>query len=116
MVKKVLQDLVKVFLIGLLAALAAALVLFGCGFLFGGFAVLSALETAKNGLLVIASLGLLIVAGMLLTKGKKPEKFAADNGWRDHFFIIGPKTALGVLCIAFLVAASEADYLWMWLK
>ncbi|MBQ7839175.1 MAG: hypothetical protein IJ390_01610 [Lachnospiraceae bacterium] len=116
MLRKILHDLVKVFIIGILAALAVSVLLFGCGFLFGGFEAVNALEVAKNGLLIIASLGLFIVAGMLLTKGKKAEKFSADNGWRDHFSVIGPKTAIGVLCAAFLAAASAADYLWMILK
>lgn len=111
--KQIVYDCLKVLAIGVAAAAAAALLLFLGGFLIGENKALSGLEAAKDGLLLIFSLGLFLLAGMLLSKGKKPEKFTADNGWRSHFAVIGPKTALGILCAAFLVVASIADYLLM---
>ncbi len=106
---QVVHDLWKVLVVGLLSAAAAALVLFAGGFLLGGAGISSGLEAAKDGLLLVGSLGLFILAGMLITKGKKPERFRADNGWRNHFQVIGPKTVIGILSIAFLLAASLAD-------
>ncbi|MDD7740850.1 MAG: hypothetical protein SOT28_04815 [Fusicatenibacter sp.] len=111
--KQLVCDCLKIFGIGLAAAAAAAVCLFLGGFLIGDAKVLSGLEVVKDGLLLIFSLGLFVLAGMLLAKGKKPEKFTADNGWRAHFALIGPKTALGIVCVAFLILASAADYFLM---
>lgn len=109
--KKGLLDLGKAFLIGIAAAAAAFALLFLIGLAAGQGGWRSGLEAAKDGLLVVASLGLFLLAGMLLTKGKKPERFAADNGWRRHFAVLGPKSVLGVFCVAFVLAAAAADYL-----
>ena len=50
-------------------AVAAAAVLLLGGFLFGGFTFRAALEAAKDGLLLIAALGMFVIAGMLMVKG-----------------------------------------------
>lgn len=113
MVKNVLRDLAKALGAGLAAAAAAFALLFVCGLLFGQGQIDNGLEAAKDGLLVVASLGLFIVAGMLMTGGKKEKKFSEKNGWRRHFAVLGPKAVLGVLSAAFLLAASIADYLLM---
>ena len=44
-------------------------------------------------------------------KGKKPEKKPGKNGWRDHFHVIGYKTAIAVIAVVFLLFASVADYI-----
>ena len=48
-IKKLLKDLVKALLVGMAAALAAAVLLFVSGLLFGKGGIGSGLETAKNG-------------------------------------------------------------------
>ena len=107
------RALAKALGAGLAAAAAAFALLFDCGLLFGQGQIDNGLEAAKDGLLVVASLGLFIVAGMLMTGGKKEKKFSEKNGWRRHFAVLGPKAVLGVLSAAFLLAASIADYLLM---
>lgn len=108
--KAVLKDLVKILLVGLVAGLVIFLVLFGAGFLLGKGAVLTGLETAKNGLFVCTSLTLFVVAGMLMIKGKKPEKKPEEDGWRKHFQVIGLKTVIFMLSMSFLFWASLVDY------
>ena len=53
---------------------------------------------------------LFIVAGMLMIKGKKPEKAPDQNGWKRHFQVIGLKTVIAMLSISFLFWASLVDY------
>ena len=108
-----LLDLLKAVAIGLSLAGALGLLLFALGWLFGGFAVTNGLEAAKDGLLILGAVGLFIVAGMLLIKGKKEEKIDLKNGWRKHFRVIGTKTMLAVVCVGILLIASLADSLLM---
>lgn len=108
---KTLKDVVKVFLVGLASSLTFFLVLFAGGYLWNGRSVMVGLELAKNGLFLIASLLLFILAGMLIIKGKKPEKVLKDNGWRTHFQIIGPKIAIFILSVSFVLCASLVDYI-----
>ena len=68
-IKNICRDLGKAFTIGLLSGGAAAAVLLLGGFLFGGFTFRVALEAAKDGLLLIAALGMFVIAGMLMVKG-----------------------------------------------
>lgn len=68
---------------------------------------------AKNGTLVICVLGLFLLAGMIITKGKNPLKTQQQEGFRKHFRIIGYKTSMGVVCISFLLIANIMDYLQM---
>ena len=106
MVKKVALDVLKAFIIGVAAAAATAVILFACGFLFGSF------QIVKDGLLLIGAIGLFLVAGMLLAKGKKEnadEKKEAKNGWRQHFSVVGLKTVVLMISAAFLMIASVAD-------
>lgn len=103
------MDLIKAIIIGLAVSAAMGLLLFLGGFLFGSFQVENGLEVGKDGLLVLASLGMFLLAGMLLSKGKKPEQFVEIESWRKHFRIIGYKTVMGVLCLDLLGAASFFD-------
>ena len=62
--------------------------------------------------MLIGATGLFLVAGMLLAKGKKEnadEKKEAKNGWRQHFSVIGLKTVVLMISVAFLLLASVAD-------
>mgnify|MGYP001750549989 FL=1 len=93
-IKNICRDLGKAFTIGLLSGGAAAAVLLLGGFLFGGFTFRVALEAAKDGLLLIAALGMFVIAGMLMVKGKNPEKFTQKEKWRVHFAVLGYKSCL----------------------
>lgn len=108
-IKGLFIDLAKAAILGLGISAAVGLVLFLAGFLTRGFHVETGLEEGKDGLLLIASLGMLLLAGMLLSKGKKPEQFTEIESWRKHFNIIGYKTVICVVCLAFLVIASVFD-------
>jgi hypothetical protein len=108
-IKGLFIDLVKASILGLTISVAVGLVLFLAGFLTGGFHAGNGLEVGKDGLLLIASLVMLLLAGILLSKGKKPEQFVEMESWRKHFNIIGYKTVIGIVCIAFLMAASVLD-------
>ena len=74
-IKNICCDLGRAFTIGLLSGGAAAAVLLLGGFLFGGFPFRAALEAAIDGVLKIAAHGMNKNAGMLIVKGKIPEKF-----------------------------------------
>ena len=115
-VKDWLQDGLKALGIGLIASSVAGIVLFLCGFIFSHFTLLSGLEVAKNGLLLVVAIGLFLIAGMLMVKGKKPEKQAQNNGWKKHFHLMGYKAVMGIICMAVLLVASAVDYLLMVLK
>ena len=93
--KDLLRDGGKALVIGLLFSAALGAVLFLAGFLIKG----------------MAALAMFVIAGMLLVKGKNPEKFSKKSGWKEHFRIMGYKSVLGIICIAVLLAASAADYL-----
>ena len=111
MVKKAALDVLKAFIIGVAAAAATAVILFA-GFFFGSFQIVNGFEVVKDGLLLIGAIGLFLVAGMLLAKGKKEnadEKKEAKNGWRQHFSVVGLKTVVLMISAAFLLLASVAD-------
>ena len=113
-VKKVVADVGKAFVVGVIAAAVASVVLFAGGFLFGHFQVANGFEVMKDGLLLIGAIGLFLVAGMLLAKGKKEnadEKKEAKNGWRNQFAVIGLKTVVLVISVAFVLFASVADWI-----
>jgi len=104
-----LKDLLKAAAVGAGIALALSLLLAGGGFLYGGAA--AALETVRNGLLLVFSLLLLVVAGMLLIRGKNPERFRLGADWKKHFSVIGPKTMLLSVAAGMLAVIIIADYL-----
>lgn len=106
-------DLCKAAAVGLAVAAVLALVLAGGGALFGGNGVHSAVEAAKDGLLMIFALLLFVVAGMLLIKGKKQEQIRLDQNWRKIFAVIGPKTMLLALAAGMLVVIYAVDALQM---
>lgn len=114
-VRQVLCDLLKGLLLGIAVGAVIALILFVIGFIAGKSQPLMGLEAVKDGLLLLGALGLFILAGMLLIKGKKPERFSGGDGWRRHFKAAGIKTILGSICIALLLLASAADCLLLWL-
>lgn len=113
MMKKILHDLLKAFTFGVGSAAIAFVLLFVLGLLFGANAVDSGLEAAKDGLLLIGSLGLFVVAGMIITRGKNPREFADMEGWRRQFAVFGPEAVIAFFCFAFIVLASVADWLLM---
>ena len=96
-IKNICRDLGRAFTIGLLSGGAAAAVLLLGGFLFGGFTFRAALEAAKDGLLMV--------------KGKNPEKFTQKEKWRVHFAVLGYKSVFAVLCVSWVLWAAAADYL-----
>lgn len=105
------RDMVKAFLIGLLAAAALGLLLFLGGFAVKGGKLLAGLEAAKDGLFLILAILLFLLAGMLLMKGKKQEEMQDREGWRRHFSVFGVKMVLACISIGFLLVATAADYL-----
>ena len=112
MVKKAALDVLKAFIIGVAVAAATAVILFAGGFFFGSFQIVNGFEVVKDGLLLIGAIGLFLVAGMLLAKGKKEnadEKKEAKNGWRQYFSVVGLKTVVLMISAAFLLIASVAD-------
>lgn len=104
-----IRDLGKALLLGMAAALAAAVFLFLAGFAAGKGSLLSGLETAKNGIFLIAALLLFLLAGMLMIRGKKPDTVREGEGWRKHFRVIGMKTVTGMAAFAFLAAGAAVD-------
>lgn len=117
-IKNLIKDLGKAFAIGLAVGTVLAILFFAGGFLLGGFTVLNGFEVMKDGLLFISSIGLFLVAGMILAKGKKQnadEKKEEKNGWKAHFSVVGLKTVAAMICIAFILLASVADYLLLYM-
>lgn len=104
-----LLDLCKAAAVGAAVSIVLGLVLAGGGALFGGNGVHSAIEAAKNGLLLLFALLLFIVAGMLLIKGKKQEQIRLNSGFRNHFAVIGPKTMLLALSVGMLAVIAAVD-------
>lgn len=102
-------DLCKAAAVGVGVSIAIGLVLAGGGALFGSNGVHSAVETAKNGLLLVFAFLLLIVAGMLLIKGKKQEQIRLNTGFRKHFAVIGPKSMLLALAVGMLATIIAVD-------
>ena len=105
-----LSDLGRLIAAGVILAGAASLLLFAIG-LVGGHTVLSGLSTAKSGCFVIGALCLFFLAGLLLTRGKHPEKATPQSGWRKKFSAAGYCTAAAVMAVCFLGVGSAADYL-----
>lgn len=112
--KAVALDVLKVAALGLVAGAVIALVFFSGGALIGG-GVADGVETSRNALFVVAAVLLFIVAGMILIKGKRAEPSFAENGWRKHFDVIGPKVALGVLAVTVAAWAVVMDYVQFYL-
>lgn len=104
-----LLDVCKAAAIGIGIAAVLGLALAGAGALFGSNGIHSAVEAAKDGLLLVFAVLLLIVAGMLLIKGKKQENIRLDENWRKHFPVIGPKTMLLALAAGMLVVIYGVD-------
>ena len=102
-------DLCKAAAVGVGISVAIGLVLAGGGALFGSNGVHSAVEAAKNGLLLVFAFLLLIVAGMLLIKGKKQEQIRLNTGFLKYFAVIGPKSMLLALAVGMLVTIIAVD-------
>lgn len=110
------KDLVKAFLAGAAAGAALTAVLFFAGLAISGGDPSAALEIAKNGIFLVTAVLLFIVAGMILVKGKKPEKSQEESGWRDHFSVIGFKLVMGMIAAAFVIWAVILDYVQLCLR
>ena len=104
-----LRDLGKALLLGLAGAAVVLLTVLGIGSIAGGLS--GGLEAAKTVLLMTGSMGMFLLAGMLLVKGKKPEALSNSSGWRRHFRAAGVKTVLAAGCRARGLAAAAADWL-----
>ena len=98
-IKAIIRDIYKLFILGILSAVGIVLILVLAGVVGGSSGRDSGIELAKNGALLFSSLILFILAGMLLTKGKKTGEDSRQEGWRRHFKVIGYKTAVGVVGI-----------------
>lgn len=114
--KKLMKDLLRAFVLGAAVSAGLGVIFFLCGFFSGRFQMAQALETSKNGLLLVAALGIFLVAGMLLVKGKSPEKFREREAWKKQFQILGYKSVIGMICIVVLAAASCLDYILLNIK
>ena len=112
MKKELFRDMAKALLLGLGLAAACFIVAFFCGLLFGSAGMLSGLEAAKDSLCLMAAALMLLLAGALMQKGKRPPDFRAqENGWRRRFHVIGPKTVLLCLSLTSVALAALADAL-----
>ncbi len=103
------MDLAKSIILGSIISSLLGGILFLGGFLVRGLSVKDGLEAGKDGLLLVASLGIFFLAGIFLSKGKKPEKFNEVSSLRKYFKIIGYKTVLGIICAMLIAAASLLD-------
>lgn len=109
--KKLVKDLLRAFGLGAVIAGGLGVIFFLGGFLSGGFQFAGALEAVKDGLLLVAALGIFLVAGMLLVKGKSPEKFGQKELWKKQFQILGYKSVIGMICAVVIAAAAVVDYI-----
>lgn len=112
-VKLVVMDVVKIFMIGLITAIVVTGIFFLLGIIVGEHNILSGIEVAKNGTLIVSSIGFFLLAGMILSKGKQSAKIQLQDSWKKHFHIIGYKTSVGVISIAFILMATIMDYVQM---
>lgn len=103
-------DLLKAFLAGAAAGAALALLLFLVGLAVSGGNFTTAVEAAKNGMFLVTAVVLFILAGMIMVKGKKTERFQEENGWRNHFAVIGYKMAMAMVAAAIVLWAVILDY------
>lgn len=109
----VIMDVVKISVIGLITAIVITGAFFLLGIIVGEHNILSGIEIAKNGTLIVSSIGFFLLAGMIITKGKQSTKIQLQNSWKKHFHIIGYKTSVGVISIAFILMATIMDYVQM---
>ena len=105
-----IKDLIKALIIGAAAGGAVTLIFFLGGMAFGGSGAASGIETSKNVLFLCTAILLFILAGMILIKGKKPEKSYEKSGWRRHFSVIGPKIRHWALIAAAFAMYGPCDH------
>ena len=86
-----IKDLIKALIIGAAAGGAVTLIFFLGGMAFGGSGAASGTETSKNVLFLCTAILLFILAGMILIKGKKPEKSYEKKRMAPSFFHYRPK-------------------------
>ena len=115
-IKAIIRDIFKLSIFGILSAVGIVLILFFAGAVGGNSGIDSGIEIAKNGVLLFSSLILFILAGMLVTKGKKTGEESRQEGWRRHFKVIGYKTAVGVVGISFVIIANVVDCIQRYLR
>lgn len=109
--KALIHDILKALKIGLIFSLCVAVLLTVIGFLAGGFQLKSGLECSKNGLLIISSISMFLIAGMFLTKGKQNKDTSVNEGFRKHFYVMGYKSVLATIIIVILIFATCIDYI-----
>lgn len=107
----VVIDMAKAFLWGLAAGIAVGGVSFFLGLLFSGSQV-KGWDVCKSALSVFTAILLLVVAGMLMMKGKKPERFIQKDSWQQHFRVLGYKAVIGIAAVPTVLLLSLADLLY----
>lgn len=69
----------------------------------------NAIEIWKDGCLATGAICLFLFAGLLITKGKHPEKVKPGEGWRSKFVAAGYQTTACVMAITLLISGNIAD-------
>lgn len=109
--KKLLHDIIKSIKIGLFLGVICGIVFFLLGFLIGKN-LENGLEVGKNGTLLISSLGIFLVAGAIMIKGKSKEELPHYlKQWKEVFYLLNFKWVLAIICFVFLGIASLFDWL-----
>lgn len=104
-----IRDILLCVLIGLGITAMLALVLGLIGGIRNGFAWYSILDTIRNGLLVVGSLLLFVVAGLLLGhKGRA--KISSAEKWQSAYRVLGPAAAFLIMAATILAIAVIVDY------
>ncbi len=112
MMKSVCRDIGKALLWGAYAAGGCFLLFFMLGLVFGRLQLRTGLETARTALCVLTAAQLMLLAGALMLRGKRPAGFrASENGWRRRFAVIGPKSVLLCMAACAIVMTAAADAL-----
>lgn len=103
-------DVGKTLLIGFAVGLALGGIVFFVAFVITGNTSRS-WDVCKNALSIATALLLFLVAGMLISKGKKTERFHAKDSWRRHFRVLGYKSVMGLFGVPMVILLSLADLL-----
>lgn len=109
--KKLLHDMIKSIKIGLFLGGICGIVFFLFGFL-SGQSLKNGLEVGKNGTLLLGSLGLFLVAGAIMIKGKNKEELPHYlKQWKEVFYLLNFKWVLAIICVVLIGIASIFDWL-----
>lgn len=107
--KDLITDAGKALLSGVIFGSLFGGVLFLIGRGTGG-SVSNGLEVCKNGMLLVSALAWIVVAGMLITKGKK-ERTDAGTGWRKQFRKLGYQSVILLFSLPLVLLAAWMDQL-----